>query len=166
MQKKKGLEPLAEWFLTFSKESVEEKAKEFLSEEKEVLTVEDAIAGAKDIIAEMVSDDAESRKWIRKETFKSGAVVSMVKDAEKDEKNVYEMYYEYEEPVNKIVPHRILALNRGEKEDILRVSIKMNADLILSYLVKKMDSCSAFTSGTIVIEAIEDSYKRLDSAFD
>ena len=135
--KEKGLEPFAEWLLTFSKESVEEKAKQFISEEKEVLTVDDAIAGAKDIIAEWVSDDAESRKWIRKETFKSGAVISVVKDAEKDEKNVYEMYYEYEEPVNKIVPHRILALNRGEKEDILRVSLKMNADLILSYLSRK-----------------------------
>ena len=72
----------------------------------------------------MISDDAEGRKWIRNETFKSGKVESAVKDADKDEKKVYEMYYEYEEPVNKIVPHRILALNRGEKEDILRVSIK------------------------------------------
>jgi uncharacterized protein len=116
--KEKGLEPFAEWLLTFSRDSVETKAKEFLSEEKEVLTVEEAIAGAKDIIAEMVSDDAEGRKWIRRETFKSGIVASTVKEEEKDEKKVYEMYYEYEEPVNKIVPHRILALNRGEKEDI------------------------------------------------
>jgi uncharacterized protein len=121
--KEKGLEPLADWLLNLSKDSVEEKAKQFLSEEKEVRTVEDAIAGANDIIAERVSDDAESRKWIRKETSRSGAVVSVVKEAEKDEKNVYEMYYEYEEPVNKIVPHRILALNRGEKEDILRMQI-------------------------------------------
>lgn len=159
--KEKGLEPFAEWLLTFTKESVEEKAKQFLSEEKEVLTIEDAIAGAKDIIAEWVSDDAESRKWIRKETFKSGAVVSVVKETEKDEKNVYEMYYEYEEPVNKIVPHRILALNRGEKEDILRVSIKMNADLILSYLSRKWIRVQHAPSATIVLEAMEDSYKRL-----
>ncbi|WP_335501151.1 Tex family protein [Neobacillus drentensis] len=159
--KEKGLEPLAEWLLTFTKESVEEKAKQFLSEEKDVLTVEDAIAGAKDIIAEWVSDDAESRKWIRKETFKSGAVVSVVKDAEKDEKNVYEMYYEYEEPVNKIVPHRILALNRGEKEDILRVSLKMNADLILTYLSRKWIRVQHAPSALIVVEALEDSYKRL-----
>ncbi len=159
--KEKGLEPLAEWLLTFSLESIEEKAKEFLSEEKEVLTVEDAIAGAKDIIAEMVSDDAEGRKWIRQQTFKSGAVVSDVKDAEKDEKNVYEMYYEYEEPVNKIVPHRILALNRGEKEEILRGSIKMNVDVIISYLSKKWVKVSSSPAVPTVIEAIQDSYKRL-----
>lgn len=159
--KEKGLEPLAEWLLTFSNENPEDKAKEFLSEEKEVLTVEDAIAGAKDIIAEMVSDDAEGRKWIRRETFKTGAVVSIVKDAEKDEKNVYEMYYEYEEPVNKIVPHRILALNRGEKEDILRVSIKMNMDIILSYLAKKWVKKEHVPAAQLVKEAIEDGYKRL-----
>ena len=110
----------------------------------------------------MVSDDAESRKWIRKETFKSGAVISVVKDAEKDEKKVYEMYYEYEEPVNKIVPHRILALNRGEKEDILRVSIKMNADLIMYLSIKKSGFVIQHSSAApIVLEAIEDSYKRL-----
>nr|WP_096190921.1 Tex family protein [Neobacillus soli] len=159
--KEKGLEPLAEWLLTFSKDSIEEKAKQFLSDEKEVLTVEDAVAGAKDIIAEMVSDDAESRKWIRKETFRSGAVVSAVKDAEKDEKNVYEMYYEYEEPVNKIVPHRILALNRGEKEGILRVSLKMNADKIQSYLEKRWIRVQYSPAAPFVTEAIEDSYKRL-----
>jgi protein Tex len=160
--KEKGLEPLAQWLLGFSNESVEEKAKEFLSKEKEVLTIEDALGGAKDIIAEMISDDAEGRKWVRRETFKSGAVVSVVKEAEKDEKNVYEMYYEYEEPVNKIVPHRILALNRGEKEDILRVSIKMNSDVVVSYLgrkwIKKQHSPAA---AAYVQEAIEDSYKRL-----
>ncbi|MDQ0202043.1 Tex family protein [Neobacillus ginsengisoli] len=159
--KEKGLEPLAEWLLTFSKESIEEKAKEFLSEEKEVLTIEEAVAGAKDIIAEMVSDDAEGRKWIRKETFKSGTVASTVKEEEKDEKKVYEMYYEYEEPVNKIVPHRSLALNRGEKEEILRVSIKMNMELILSYLSKKWIRNQYSPAAALVLEAIEDSYKRL-----
>lgn len=159
--KEKGLEPLAEWLLTFSGEEVSAKAKEFLSEDKEVLTVEDAIAGAKDIIAEMVSDDADGRKWIRQQTFKTGAVVSGVKNADKDEKKVYEMYYEYEEPVNKIVPHRILALNRGEKEDILKVSIKMNVDLILSHLAKKWVRKEASPAVPFVLEAIEDSYKRL-----
>jgi uncharacterized protein len=159
--KEKGLEPLAEWLLTFPSENIEEKAKEFLSEEKEVLTIEDAIAGAKDIIAEMVSDDAEGRKWIRQQTFKTGTVVSGEKDAEKDEKKVYEMYYEYEEPVNKIVPHRILALNRGEKEDILRVSIKMNTDVIMSYLAKKWIKKEQSPAAPHVLEAIEDSYKRL-----
>jgi uncharacterized protein len=159
--KEKGLEPLAEWLLIFSNESVEAKAREFLSEDKEVLTVEDALAGAKDIIAEMVSDDAEGRKWIRKETFKSGTVASMVKEQEKDEKKVYEMYYEYEEPVSKIVPHRILALNRGEKEEILRVSIKVNFDVILAFLSKKWIIKSHSPAAAAVSEAIEDSYKRL-----
>ncbi|WP_313771833.1 Tex family protein [Neobacillus niacini] len=159
--KEKGLEPLAEWLLTFPMTPIEDKAREFISDEKEVLTVEDAIAGAKDIIAEMISDDAEGRKWIRNETFKSGKVESTVKDADKDEKKVYEMYYEYEEPVNKIVPHRILALNRGEKEDILRVSIKMNNDIILSYLSRKWIRAQHSPAAPLVIEAIEDSYKRL-----
>ncbi|MCL6570741.1 MAG: RNA-binding transcriptional accessory protein [Bacillus sp. (in: Bacteria)] len=159
--KEKGLEPFAEWLLTFSKDSIEEKAKEFLSSEKEIHTVEEAIVGAKDIIAEWVSDDAESRKWIRKETNRTGTVVSVVKEAEKDEKKVYEMYYEYDEPVNKIVPHRILALNRGEKEDILRVSVKMNADLILSYLAKRWIAVEHTPAAPSVLEAIEDSYKRL-----
>lgn len=159
--KEKGLEPFAEWLLTFSKESVEEKAKQFLSEEKEVHSVEEAISGAKDIVAEMVSDDAEDRKWIRNETGKSGMVTSVVKEAEKDEKKVYEMYYEYEEPVNKIVPHRILALNRGEKEDILRVSVKVSPDRILSYLSKKWITASYSPSAPVVMEAMEDSYKRL-----
>lgn len=159
--KEKGLEPLAEWLLTFSKESIEVKAKEFLSEEKEVLAIEDALGGAKDIIAEIVSDDAEGRKWIRNETFKSGMVESAVKDAEKDEKNVYEMYYEYEEPVNKIVPHRILALNRGEKEEILKVSVKVNVASIISYLSRKWIRVQHSPAAASVLEAIEDSYKRL-----
>ncbi|MDF2855216.1 MAG: hypothetical protein K0Q87_1067 [Neobacillus sp.] len=159
--KEKGLEPLAEWMLNFPMESIEDKAKGYLSEEKEVTSIEEAISGAKDIIAEMISDDAEGRKWIRNETFKSGAVESTVKSAEKDEKKVYEMYYEYGEPVNRIVPHRILALNRGEKEEILRVSIKVNADVIHSYLSRKWIRKQHSPAAAHVLEAIEDSYKRL-----
>ncbi|MDP4164735.1 MAG: Tex family protein, partial [Bacillota bacterium] len=159
--KEKGLEPLAQWMILGTGGSVEEEAKQYLSEEKEILSVEDAIAGAKDIIAEMVSDDAESRKWIRRETFKSSAMSSTVKDEEKDEKKIYEMYYEYEEAVSKIVPHRILALNRGEKEDILRVSVKMNSASILAYLSRKWVKNQHSPSTPLVLEAIEDSYKRL-----
>ncbi|WP_202171446.1 Tex family protein [Bacillus sp. USDA818B3_A] len=159
--KEKGLEPFADWLMTFPKDDIQQKAKGFISEEKQVLTVEEVIAGAKDIIAEMVSDDAEGRKWIRKETLKTGTVASVVKDAEKDEKNVYEMYYEYEEPVNKIVPHRILALNRGEKEDILRASIKVNSDLIIAQLTRKWVRAPHSPAAPIVQEAIEDGYKRL-----
>lgn len=160
--KEKGLEPLAQWMLEFPVNgSLEEKAREFLSEEKGVETFEDAIAGAKDIIAEIVSDDAESRKWIRNETYKNGSIESTVKNEEQDEKNVYEMYYEYSEPVSKVVPHRILALNRGEKEDLLRVSIKPKADIILSYLQRKWITKNHSVTAAAVTEAIEDAYKRL-----
>ncbi len=160
--KEKGLEPLAEWMLTFPlKESPEEKAKEFLSEEKEVISVEDALAGAKDIIAEWVSDDADSRKWIRHETAKKGTIESVVKDAAKDEKKVFEMYYEYEEPIAKIVPHRTLALNRGETEEILRISIKPDIDFILKYLDKKWVKDVRSLVAPLVKEAYEDGYKRL-----
>ena len=160
--KEKGLEPFAQWILTFpTKGSLEEEASKFLSDEKEVFEIADVLTGAKDIIAEWVSDEAESRKWIRRETSKTGIIEATVKDADKDEKKVYEMYYSYEEPVNKIVPHRILALNRGEKEGILRVSIKPDIEFILKYLNKKWINNSSSISATIVSEAIEDGYKRL-----
>ncbi|MGD6878977.1 Tex family protein [Bacillus infantis] len=159
--KEKGLEPLAEWMLAFTKEPVEEKAAAFISEEKGVNTAEEAIAGARDIIAEMVSDDPESRKWIRRETFKNGKIETSVKDADNDEKKVYEMYYEYEEPISKIVPHRILAVNRGEKEDILRAAIRPNIDMMQSYLKKKWIKNLSSPSAVPVSEAIEDGYKRL-----
>jgi protein Tex len=160
--KEKGLEPLAEWLMSFPVQAdVNEKAKEFLSEEKEVLTIEDALQGAKDIIAEKISDDPEFRQWIRKETFKKGTIFSVVKAEEKDEKKVYEMYYEYEEPVNKIVPHRVLAMNRGEKEEVLRVTINPPQDLILSYLHKQIIRNEQSPAASIVSEAIEDGYKRL-----
>jgi uncharacterized protein len=160
--KEKGLEPLAEWLLTFSlNEKPEIKAKEFLSEEKEVNTVGEAISGAKDIIAEWVSDEADSRKWIRTETAKKGTIESSVKNNENDEKGVYEMYYEYEEPIYKIVPHRTLALNRGEKEDVLKINIKPNTDFILNYLFKKWVQDGRALAAPIVKEAIEDGYKRL-----
>lgn len=160
--KEKGLEPLAEWMLQFpSTGSLIEKAEQFLSEEKEVHSPEEAIAGAKDIIAEWVSDDAESRKWIRKETFKRGTIESSVKEVEKDEKGVYEMYYEYAEPIRKIVPHRILALNRGEKEEVLRISIKPNVEQIIAYLNRKWIKNDQSVTAVAVREAIEDGYKRL-----
>lgn len=160
--KEKGLEPLAQWMLEFPVNgSLEDKAREFLSEEKGVDSIEDAIAGAKDIIAEIISDDADSRKWIRNETFKTGSIESSVKNQEQDEKNVYEMYYEYSEPVSKVVPHRILALNRGEKEDLLRVSIKPKADVIMSYLQRNWVTKNHSVTAAAVTEAIEDAYKRL-----
>jgi protein Tex len=163
--KEKGLEPFAEWLLTFPiNGSLEDEARNYLSTEKEVSTIEEVIGGAKDIIAEWVSDDADSRKWIRNETSSKGIIESKEKDAEKDEKKVYEMYYEYQEPVSKIVPHRILALNRGEKEDILRVSISVDTDFIVKYLNKKWIKSPNSITAPVVMEAIEDSYKRLISS--
>jgi len=160
--KEKGLEPFAEWLVTFPVNgSIDEKASEFLSDEHEVHSIEEVINGAKDIIAEWVSDDADSRKWIRSETAKTGFVEATVKDMEKDEKKVYEMYYEYSEPISKVVPHRTLALNRGEKEDVLRVAIKPNVERNMDYLTKKwIKNSSSFVVETVV-EAVEDGYKRL-----
>lgn len=160
--KEKGLEPFAEWLVTFPVTgSIEEKASEFISDELEVNSVDEVISGAKDIIAEWVSDDADSRKWIRTETAKTGLVEVTVKDTEKDEKKVYEMYYEYAEPIIKIVPHRTLAINRGEKEDILRVTIKPNVERIMGFLTKKWIKNSQSFVVNAVVEAVEDGYKRL-----
>ncbi len=160
--KEKGLEPLAEWLLSFPAHgTLLEKAKEFIDAEKEVFSEEEALQGAKDIIAEQVSDESDFRKWIRDLTFRKGIIATAVKDEEKDEKKVYEMYYEYEEPIQKIVPHRILALNRGEKEEILKVSIVPPVDEIFRYLMKKIIKKEQAVSTPYIQEAIEDGYKRL-----
>ncbi|MGD6834331.1 Tex family protein [Sutcliffiella halmapala] len=160
--KEKGLEPYALWLLNFpSAPSLEDKAREFLSEEKEVSTVEEVLEGAKDIVAEMVSDEAVYRQYIRDLTFKQGKIVSVVKSEEKDEKQVFAMYYEYEEPINKVLPHRILAVNRGEKEDVLRISIKAPVERVLSYLSKQVIKREHSLAASLIKEAVEDSYKRL-----
>ncbi|MCA1027915.1 Tex family protein [Cytobacillus kochii] len=160
--KEKELEPLATWLLSYQNDDTpEEKATHFLNEEKGVTTVEEALQGARDIIAEMVSDDAQSRKWIREKTYKLGMIESTVKDESIDEKHVYEMYYDYSENVGKIVPHRILAFNRGEKEGVLKVSIKVEQEPILQYLNRKWITVSNHINVPFVEEAIEDGYKRL-----
>lgn len=160
--KEKELEPLATWLLSYQNDDTpEEKATHFLNEEKGVTTVEEALQGARDIIAEMVSDDAQSRKWIREKTYKLGMIESTVKDESIDEKHVYEMYYDYSENVGKIVPHRILAFNRGEKEGVLKVSIKVEQEPILQYLNRKWITVSNHINAPFVEEAIEDGYKRL-----
>ncbi|MGE7885751.1 Tex family protein [Bacillus sp. NPDC094077] len=159
--KEKGLEPLAEWLLLYKKEDPNKKAVEFINAEKEVQSAEEALQGAQDIIAEIVSDEAAYRSWIRNVTFRKGIMSSTVKDEEKDEKNIYEMYYSYEEPLQKVVPHRVLAMNRGEKEDILRVSVVPPVDEVLSFLYKKVIRDEGSKSAHYVQVAIEDSYKRL-----
>ncbi|MGE9755046.1 Tex family protein [Bacillus inaquosorum] len=161
--KSKGLEPLADYILTLPQDDrLAEIADQYISEEKEVFTREEAIEGAKHIIAEQISDEPNFRKWIRQETFKKGTIKSAAgKSADTDEKNVYEMYYEYEEPIAKVVPHRVLAMNRGEKEDILKVSIEPPADHIKAYLEKQIIKNRSTSVKEILQETIEDSYKRL-----
>ena len=134
--KEKGLEPLAAYILLQNaKEPLEQTAEQYISEEKGVESAADAIAGAMDIIAEMISDNADYRTWIRKTTMKKGKVTSAAKDPEAE--SVYEMYYEFEEPVSKLAGHRILALNRGEKEKFLTVKVEAPEEDILRYLEKK-----------------------------
>ncbi|YCI77371.1 RNA-binding transcriptional accessory protein [Bacillus sp. R1-10] len=160
--KEKGLEPLANWLLECQMHPrVSEKAAEFISAEKEVPSIEEAIAGAQDIIAEHISDDAELRKWIRAEIFKAGKVVATVKNEEKDEKKIFEMYYEYEEPVQRIVPHRVLALNRGEKEEVLRISIQPRTEVIIGHLERKIIKNNKSEAQVVLESAIEDGLKRL-----
>ncbi|MGG1247341.1 Tex family protein [Bacillus spizizenii] len=161
--KSKGLEPLADYILSLPLDNrLAETADQYISEEKEVFTREEAIEGAKHIIAEQISDEPSFRKWIRQETFKKGTIKSAAgKSADTDEKNVYEMYYEYEEPIAKVVPHRVLAMNRGEKEDILKVSIEPPADHIKAYLEKQIIKNSSTSVKETLQETIEDSYKRL-----
>ena len=154
-----GLEPLAKMIMSFPiNGSIEDLAKKFV---KDDLTVERCIEGAKYIIAEWISDNASYRKWIRSYFYRNGIIMSSMKKNAEDSNKIYEMYYEYSEPVKYIKPHRILALNRGEREKILTVSIDVNKDEIISYLEKKNIKNDKSFVASIVKEAIEDSYKRL-----
>lgn len=158
--KEKGLEPLAALItLQQTKEPLENEAAKYLSEEKGVGSAEEAIAGAKDIIAESISDEADYRIWIRKITMQKGKLISTAKDPKAE--SVYEMYYEFEEPVNKLAGHRILALNRGEKEKILTVKIEAPEEDIIRYLEKKTILKENPYTTPVLKEVVEDSYKRL-----
>ena len=158
--KEKGLEPLANLILLQQiKEPLEHVAKNYISEEKGVSTVQEAIQGAKDILAEMISDRAEYRTYIRKATMDQGTIVSAAKD--NTVQSVYEMYYDHEEPLRKTAGHRILALNRGEKEKILTVKITAPREQILRYLEKQtIIKENPYTSPALK-ETVEDSYDRL-----
>ena len=158
--KEKGLEPLAA-IITLQKatQPVLEIAADYVDEAKEVKTAQEALAGAKDIIAESISDEADYRIWIRKITMQKGKVVSVAKD-EKAE-SVYEMYYDFDEPVAKLAGHRTLALNRGEKEKFLTVKIEAPEEDILRYLEKKVIHTENPYTSPVLKETIEDSYKRL-----
>ena len=158
--KEKGLEPLAAYImLQNAKEPLEETAQQYISDEKGVKNAADAIAGAKDIIAETISDNADYRSWIRKTTIKKGKVTSAAKDP--DAESVYEMYYEFEEPVSKLAGHRILALNRGEKEKFLTVKVEAPEEDILRYLEKKTIRRDNPYTAPVLKDTVEDSYHRL-----
>ncbi|WP_099156465.1 Tex family protein [Virgibacillus ndiopensis] len=160
--KEKGLEPLAELVWNQEAINISTESEKYFSEEHELHTMEDVLSGVNDIIAEWISDDPEYRDYIREETFKRGTVHSNVKTAELDEKAVYEMYYDYNEAVRSMVSHRILALNRGEKEDILKVSIEPPMERIVQFLKKKILKSNTEQSLVDILDAaIEDSYKRL-----
>lgn len=160
--KEKGLEPLADWLMSFPVQAdVTAEADKYVDAEKEVDSAEAALLGAHEIIAERVSDEPKFRTWIRDFTFKHGQYVSTVKDEEKDEKSVYEMYYDFSEPVSKMVSHRVLATNRGEKEDILKVTLLVEEEKINSYLERQLIGNNKQSPTAAYVEtAYLDSYKR------
>ena len=155
---KNGLEPLAKIIMSFPPTFNDDSVKKFLNEN--VKTIDDAITGAKYIIAEWISDNAYYRKWIRSYYFKNATITSKLKKNSNDENKVYEMYYDFSESVKHIKPHRVLAINRGENEKILSVSIDVNDEDILSYLESKLIKKESPVK-LYVIDAIKDSYKRL-----
>ena len=158
--KEKGLEPLAALIMLQKTElPLEEAAKEYISEEKEVASAEEAIAGAMDIIAEYISDEADYRIYIRDLTTKQGKIVSVAKDPEAQ--SVYEMYYEFEEPITKLAGHRVLALNRGEKEKFLTVKVEAPEEKVLGYLEKQTIINDNPYTTPVLKEVVADSYKRL-----
>lgn len=153
-----GLEPLSKVIFSFSDIDIKKEAEKYLNDK--VKTIDEALMGAKYIIAENISDNAKYRKEIRRRTYREGIIVSKVKKNNPDTNKVYEMYYDFQEKVNRIKPHRVLALNRGEDEKVLTVGIDINKDSIIEYLnkeiIKKNNAC-----GELVKEAIIDSYDRL-----
>lgn len=158
--KEKGLEPLANIImLQMTQTPLEEEAEAYLSEEKEVHTPQEAIQGAKDILAEHISDEADYRTRIRDLTMKQGKIVSAAKDETAE--SVYEMYYDFEEPVSKLAGHRVLALNRGEKEKILAVKVSAPEEEILQYLNRQVITRDNPITAPVLREVVEDSYRRL-----
>ena len=158
--KEKGLEPLAAVImLQKSMEPLEKIAEAYISQEKSVVSASEAVAGARDIIAESISDNADYRSWIRKITMNKGKIISTAKDPEAE--SVYEMYYEFEEPAEKLAGHRILALNRGEKEKFLTVKVQAPEEEILRYLEKKVIVNENPYTTEVLKETVADSYNRL-----
>lgn len=156
--KEKGLEPLALKILNENIDNLKIEAKDYINEEKEVNSIDDVLKGTKDIIAEIISDDAKIRKYIRDIALKEGMLITKNTT---EEKSVYDMYYDYSECVKNIAPHRVLAINRGEKEDFLKVKLEINTDKVLNYIIDKYLSKENLKNKEEIISSIEDSYKRL-----
>ncbi|MBC1890204.1 Tex family protein [Listeria booriae] len=162
--KEKGLEPFALWLLALPQSGdVTAEATKYISADKEVATVEDVLLGAHEIIAEVISDEPTYRKWIREFTRKFGMIQSVGKKTELDEKSVYEMYYDYQELISKVASHRVLAFNRGEKEDILRVAVVIDPTKVHEYLKKQVITRSGSVAESYVMAGLEDAYKRFIS---
>ncbi len=158
--KEKGLQGLADWLLTPGKEQLSSVVQQYIDHEKGVETAEEAIAGAQDILAELFADDADIREKARRMTRDTGMLETAAKKGHEDEKQVFQMYYEYSEAIKKIVPHRILAINRGEKEGVLKVAVVPPIDRIIR-LMKDKWMKTGNSAAKEVEAAIEDSYKRL-----
>ena len=156
--KEKGLEDLALLILEKNIVDIDYEAEKFIDEDKKVLSVEDALKGANDIIAEIISDNAEIRKYIRENALKYGVIVT--KNA-KDEKSVYDMYYDFSERVSNMASHRVLAINRGEKEEFLKVKLEIDNERILKYIENQYVNKNNFKNKEKLVAAIEDAYKRL-----
>lgn len=156
--KEKGLEDLALLILEKNIVDINAEAEKFIDEEKKVLSVEDALKGANDIIAEMISDNAEIRKYIRENALKYGVIVTK---NTKDEKSVYNMYYDFSERVSNMASHRVLAINRGEKEEFLKVKLEIDNERILKYIENQYVNKNNFKNKEVLVAAIEDAYKRL-----
>jgi uncharacterized protein len=157
--KEKGLEPLAEWILSQPKRgSLQEEAARYIDAGKGVAGAEEAVQGAMDIIAETIADDAKVRAWVRRYTYDHGVLHTEAKD--KSAETVYEMYYAYQEPVRKLPPHRVLAINRGEREEVLKVSLEVQTDRIHEYIARQYVRGESVVRD-ILLAAVEDAYKRL-----
>ena len=156
--KERGLEQLALDILNKNISNIDEEVSKYINPEKEVNSVEDAIKGANDIIAEIVSDDAKIRKYIRELALRKGVIVTKNSN---EEKSVYDMYYDYSESVKTIAPHRVLAINRGEKEDFLKVKVEINSEKVINYIINEYVNDKNLKNKDVIVSAIEDSYKRL-----
>ncbi|AFC27533.1 YdcI [Paenibacillus mucilaginosus 3016] len=157
--KEKGLEPFAQWIWSQPRQgNLMGEAGRYVNGEKGVNTPEEALQGAMDILAESIADDAKIRAWVRRHTTEQGVLRTEAKDAEAE--SVYEMYYSYQEPVRKLPPHRILAINRGEREEILKVSLDVPVERIHDFMIKQVVKGPSIVRDTLVA-IVEDAYKRL-----